>query len=416
MSFYIIAVLLLIICSAFFSAAETGLTAVSRAKIHKLQISGNRRASMVSHLRSQKDILIGSILLGNNVVNILASALATTVAIRMYGESGVVYVTVIMTFLVLVFGEVGPKTYALYNSEKVSLATAPLLIPIVKLFAPLTKMVQFCVDIMMVAFRIKKVDDAPSLDELKGAIDLHHHSGQMIKREKDMMQSILDLSATTVEDVMVHRKSIFSVDISQPVSEIITKVLDSNYTRIPVYRDDADNVVGVLHVKSLLKALRSYDGDIDELDIMSMAAKPWFVPETNSLSNQLYQFREKQNHMALVVDEYGDIVGLVTLEDILEDIVGNIYDEHEKVRNGIRKLKSGAYRISGDMTIRDINRKLEWDLPDDDATTIAGLIIHNAGMIPELKQEFIFGGFKFKVEKKKKNQITSIIARKEKTE
>lgn len=411
----LIIIIALILVSAYFSAAETGLTAASRSRIHKLKTEGNKRAGLVSKLRLDKERLIGTLLLGNNAVNIVASALATSLAISYLGEDkGVLVSSVLMTVLILVFAEVLPKTYAFYNAEKVSIAVAPSLNFIIKLFHPFSKSIQIVVNIVMFLMGVKKksTNVLSPLDELRGAIELQHHEGKVIKRDKDMLGSILDLSDTEVEEVMVHRKNILSIDASLPTAEIITKVLDSRFTRVPLWKDKPDNVVGVLHVKALLRELRSYDGDVNALNIMDIAMPPWFVPESNTLSNQLYQFRERRNHMALVIDEYGVLVGLVTLEDILEEIIGHIDDEHDNASLGIKRLKDGSYKIKGENTIRDINRHFDWKLPDEDATTIAGLIINESEVIPDVGDEFKFHGFWFRVEKKKNNQITSVLVRK----
>jgi Mg2+/Co2+ transporter CorB len=404
----------LIMVSGYFSAAETGLTAVSRARIHKLKTSGNKNAGFVNKLLKDKDKLIGTLLLGNNAVNITVSAVATSMAISYFGEEGVVYSSVIITILVLVFAEVLPKTYAFYNAEKVSLKVARSLTFFVIIFYPLTRLVEVIVSFLMLIMGLKKKGDGvlSAVDELRGAIDLHHFEGKVVKGEKDMLGSILDLSETEVSEVMVHRKNIYSINVKQSTTDIITKVLDSRFTRVPLWAGKPDNIVGVLHVKALLKALRSYQGDVNDLQILDIATKPWFVPEINSLSEQLLQFREKKNHLALVVDEYGALVGLVTLEDILEEIVGHIDEEHNSETLGIKKLKNGSYRIKGETTIRDINRHLDWRLPDAEATTIAGLIIHDAETIPDVDAEFKFHGFWFKVEKKKNNQITSVEVKK----
>jgi Mg2+/Co2+ transporter CorB len=414
--FPMLSIFLLVLFSGFFSGSETGLTAASKGKIHKLKTSGDKRAELVSRLRDDKDSLIGTILLGNNAVNILASALATSFAIKHFGEQGVVYVTIIMTMLILVFAEVLPKTYAFYNAEKVSLIVARPLMILVKVFSPITNNVQKLVDLLMKAMGVNKNSDEDLLaaDELRGTIDLHHQEGKMVKRDKDMLRSVLDLAALEVEEVMIHRRNIFSIDIKEPPSEIITKVLDSSFTRIPVWDEKPDNIVGILHAKALLKALRHYDGDIEELDILEIANKPWFVPETNTLSNQLHQFKAKRNHIAMVVDEYGALVGLITLEDVLEEIVGQIDDEHDDITSIALKLSNGSYRVKGDTTIRDINRRFDWDLPDEEANTIAGLIMHESESIPEEGEEFDFYGFLFKIEKKENNQITSILIKKSK--
>ena len=236
--FPLLSIFLLLLMSGFFSGSETGLTAASRAKIHKLKTGGDKRAALVSKLRDDKDGLIGTILLGNNAVNILASALATSLAIKYFGEQCVVYVTIIMTMMVLVFAEVLPKTYAFYNAEKVALFVARPLIVLVKILSPITKTVQKMVDMLMKMMGVTKdgEEDLEASDEIRGTIDLHHKEGKMVKREKDMLSSVLDLAALEVEEVMIHRKNIYSIDIDEPPSEIITKVLDSSFTRIPLWR------------------------------------------------------------------------------------------------------------------------------------------------------------------------------------
>lgn len=410
--FPLVSIFLLVVVSAFFSGAETGLIGASKARIHKLKSSGNKRARIASLLRKDKDSLIGTVLLGNNAVNILASAIATKLAINMYGDGGVIYATIAMTALILIFAEVMPKTYAVHNAEKVSLFVAPLFMILTKILSPVTRVVQFAVDAFLTIFGVnKKSSSMSSKDELRGAIDLQHYEGVMLKAERDMLESVLDLPNMEVQEIMVHRKKISSVNIDQPSGKIITEVLDSEYTRVPVWKGKPENIVGILHVKALLKELRTYHGEVDNIDIMKIATQPWFVPETNSLSNQLIQFREKKNHIALVVDEYGALAGLVTLEDIIEEIVGQIDDEHDIAVQGIKKLKSGAYRIKGDVTIRDINRELDWKLPEDIAATIAGLLIHNIEDIPNAGQKFRFYGFSFEISRKRDNQITSVLVR-----
>lgn len=407
--FPIVSIIFLIILSAFFSCAETGMTAVTKAKIHKLTSEGNKRAKMITDLRKDKEGLIGTLLLGNNAVNIFASALATSLAIQWLDHDGVAYATIIMTLVVLIFAEVLPKTYAFQNAEKVSLFVAPVLVFIIRLFYPITyiinKIVRFFIKLMNLEEGSEMMS---SSDVVRGAIALYYQEGAVSKRDFDMLDSIIDLPETEVSEVMVHRKSVFSIDIKEKPSEIINKVLDHNFTRVPVWKGKPENIIGMLHVKDLLSELREHEGDIDTLDLKKVIKEPWFVPETNSLSNQLVQFRIKKNHLALVVDEYGDLTGLITLEDILEEIVGQIDDEHDESIVGIRKIKDGSVNINGEITIRDINRRFNWNLPDEDATTIAGLIIHKAEKIPSIHEEFTFDGFHFKIMGKKGHQITRI--------
>jgi Mg2+/Co2+ transporter CorB len=407
----LIGIAVLILISAFFSGAETGLTALSKAKIYKLKMGGDKRADLVTRLRGDKDALIGTLLLGNNAINILASALATSLAIHLYGDKGVLYSTIIMTVLVLVFAEVMPKTYAFYNAEKVSLSVAKPLSLFVMLLSPITKLVQVMVDAFMGLFGVNKknVDTLTASDELRGAIEMHHHEGRVVKRERDMLGSVLDLTETEVGEIMVHRKKMLTVNIDQTPAKLIAQVLSKNHTRIPVWKERPDNIIGLLHTKSILKLMHRKKGKVKSNEIMKTLVSPWFVPETNTLSNQLLQFRKKRMHMAIVVDEYGDLVGLVTLEDILEEIVGQIDDEHDQSSAGqIKKSKDGYVEVSGEMSIRDLNRQMDWNLPDDVATTIAGLIIHEAETIPNVGQKFLFHSFAFKILKKRGNQVTMV--------
>lgn len=402
-------IILLVFCSGFFSGSETGLTAASRARLHKLKVGGEKRAETVEKLREDKDRLIGAILLGNNAVNILASAIATSVAIDYFGDNGVIFATITMTLLVLIFAEVLPKTYAFSHAEQVSIVVAPVMQRLVKLLAPITLSVELMVNIVLKALGVNKQERLmSSTEELRGAIELHHHDGDMVKYDKDMLASILDLAVTEVSEVMVHRKNVVSINIDQPSLQVIQQVLATNYTRVPLWRDNQDNIVGLLHVKALLKALRGHEGSAEDLDIGTIVAEPWFVPETTTLSQQLLQFREKKMHLAFVVDEYGDLAGMVTLEDVLEEIVGDIEEEHDDETDGVKQLKSGAMLVQGDMSIRDLNRMYDLSLPDDHANTIAGLVMHEARAIPDEGQVFEYHSFRFTVMKKNINQITLV--------
>lgn len=408
-----IAIFILLLISGFFSGSETGLTAASRAKIHKLKIEGSKRAKQVSILREDKERLIGAILLGNNLVNIAASTIATAVAIRLVGEGGVFYVTIIMTLLVLIFAEVMPKTYAIQNSEKVALGVAPIFMVLVKILAPITHTVQVIVNITMRFLRLvpkegEHKEVVSAIDAIRGAIELHHHEGAVVKSYRDMLGGVLDLNEITVADVMIHRKQMWSLDIETSPEDLIHTALDGHHSRIPLWQDNHDNIVKILYVKNLVKTLKSYKGDIADLNIADIAVDPLFIPETTLLSDQLNAFRENRYRIAMVVDEYGDLQGLVTLEDILEEIVGLINDEHEAdtTLQGAVEEQEGVYRFPGNMPIRDINRELGWELPDDDATTVAGLVIFEAETIPEVGQSFEFHDYAFDVLEKEGNQLT----------
>jgi len=403
---------LFIVFSAFFSAAEIGVTAVSRARIHQLKQQGNRSAKIVTKLRTEKESLIGAILLGNNVMNIAASTLATSLAIHAWGEEGVLYVTLIMTILVLVFAEVMPKTYALQFPEPVALAVAPLLRLIVIIFSPITYAIKM---IVRATFRLFGVDvtgrDAtsiPASDVIRGVIDLHHQEGNVIKQDRDMLGSILDLVAVSVSEIMTHRKRMETINADLPGDEIIRLAISSMHSRIPLWQGNSDNIIGVLHVKNLLREMGARGRNLTNQMIIKLAAKPWFIPETTSLKDQLLAFRQRQQHFALVVDEYGGLKGLVTLEDILEEIVGEIDDEHDQRETSIQRKRDGSFVIDGNMTIRDTNRKLEWSLPDENASTLAGLVIHNAEIIPDIGEQFEFHGYSFIIEGRNGNQLTKI--------
>ncbi|MFQ5955760.1 MAG: HlyC/CorC family transporter [Kiloniellales bacterium] len=405
------AIFVLLLLSAFFSGSETALTAASRPRIHQLAEQGNRRAGMVRRLQQQRDRLIGAILLGNNLVNIMASALATGVLIGLFGDAGVLYATVVMTMLILIFAEVLPKTYAIARSVRTALAVAPVIRLVVVVFAPVTLLVRSVArgSLRLLGAPIP-ADFPPTIteEELRGVIDLHKGPGADVAHERAMLRSILDLDEVEVSEIMTHRKAIAMLDADEPPDRLVEQVLESPYTRIPLYREDPDNVIGVLHAKALLKELRGRGNDLASLDVTQIAVKPWFVPETTSLLDQLQAFRQRHEHFALVVDEYGALMGVVTLEDILEEIVGEISDEHDLLVHGVRPQPDGSFIVDGSVTIRDLNREYDWRLPDDEAATIAGLVLHESRQIPEVGQVFEFYGFRFEILRRQRNQITSL--------
>lgn len=405
-------ILALLVFSAFFSGSETALTAASRPRMHNLAQGGNHRADVVNNLWHEKEHLIGAILLGNNLVNILASALATSLLITLFGEAGVAYATLAMTVLVLVFAEVLPKTYALQNADRAALTVAPVMRIIVALLKPFSLVIQMVVRAALSVFGIEvrhALTAEASEEQLRGAIDLHQGEGEEERHEREMLRSILDLGDVWVEEIMVHRKDVVAIDVDLPPSEIVEAVLASPFTRIPLWQEDPDNIVAVLHVKALLRAVQAAAGtDLDKLDVKAIAASPWFIPETTDLLSQLQAFRSRHEHFALVVDEYGEMLGIVTLEDILEEIVGDISDEHDVEIEGVQQQRDGSLIVDGKVTLRDLNRRFEWRLPDAEASTIAGLILHEARCIPDAGQVFTFHGFKFEILGRKRNQITSV--------
>lgn len=399
----------LLCLSGFFSGSETAMTAASQARMHSLEKEGNKKAALVNKIRERQEQLIGALLLGNNLVNILASALATSVLIKIFGETGVVYATLVMTMLVLIFAEVLPKTYALLRSDSMAMLFAPAIYAMVKILSPVSELVVNLVHFVLRRFGMDIDADMNTHEEvLRGAIDLHQGTNEEASEQKAMLRSILDLAAVEVAEIMTHRKNLVTIDANQPVDNIVNDVLECPFTRLPVWIDDPDNIIGVIHAKLLLKELRNMSGAYQSFDITDVASDPWFIPETTTLFDQLQAFRERKEHFAIVVDEYGGLMGVVTLEDILEEIVGEIDDEHDVEVEGVKLQTNGSLVIDGTVTIRDLNREFDWNLPGDEYSTLAGMILYESKMIPEVGQVFNFHNFRFKILQRQRNQITQI--------
>ncbi|SDG08792.1 Mg2+ and Co2+ transporter CorB, contains DUF21, CBS pair, and CorC-HlyC domains [Limimonas halophila] len=407
----VLVIVALLMASGFFSGSETALTGASRPRIHAAAQQGSRAAQIVYALWERKELLIGGILLGNNLVNIAASAIATAVFIKLVGDAGTIYATVLMTLLVLVFAEVLPKTYAIHNAEKVSLAVAPVMRVVMAVFGPATHAINFLARGVLRPFGVDigaPLGSSQTEEELRGAIDLHAGGTEEVRQERQMLRSILDLGDVEVGEIMTHRKNIIALNADEDVDTLIEQVLDSPFTRIPVWRETTDNIVGVLHAKELFRAFKEAGGDTSALHVGEIMHAPWFIPDSTDLLRQLQSFRRRQEHFAIVVDEYGEMLGIVTLEDILEEIVGDIADEHDVEIAGVTTLKDGAILVEGTVTIRDLNRQFEWTLPDEEASTIAGLVLHEARRIPEVGQTYVFHGFRFEILGRQRNQVTSI--------
>ncbi len=405
------AVILLLGLSAFFSGSETALTAASRARLHALELEGNERAQRVNKLLAEPERIIGTILLGNNLVNILASALTTSLLIGLFGDVGVAYATIGMTVLVVIFSEVLPKTYAIAFPDRIALAIAPIMQVLIVVLRPALFLIEMIVSAVLKITPTKKDDAANVLaahDEIRGTIELQTKEGAVARHDAHMLGGVLDLGDLTVEDIMIHRTKMDTVNADDPPERIVQEVLKTQYTRIPLWREEPENIIAVLHTKDLLAALGEADWDVSKLDVMSFASKPWFVPEATSLKGQLNQFLKQKQQMAMVVDEYGEVQGLITLEDILEEIVGQIADEHDVHEAAIRPQADGTVNVDGSVPIRDLNRHMDWNLPDAEATTIAGLVIHEAQTIPEPGQAFTFYGFRFEILRKSRNKITAL--------
>lgn len=415
------AIIGLLVLSAFFSGSETALTAASRGKLRSQADRGNKGAERALNLTEDSERLIGSVLLGNNLVNILAASLATALFTRAFGESGVALATLVMTLLVLIFAEVLPKTYAITNAETAAARVSPVIRIVILVFSPVVRMVQVLVRGVLRIFGVQTDPDSAVLsarEEIAGAITLGHSEGAVEKEHRDRLLGALDLGDRTVEEIMLHRSGIEMIDADADPEQILSQALQSPHTRLPVYREEQENIIGVIHAKDLLRAMdQLMRGDnapgLEKFDIGQVAMTPYFVPETTTLDDQMRQFLRRHTHFALVVDEYGALQGLITLEDILEEIVGEITDEFdvEEVIN-LTPGSDGNYLIDGGMTIRDLNRATDWNLPDEEANTVAGLVIHEAQSIPVEGQCFSFHGFRFEVASREQNRLTQLKIRK----
>jgi len=405
------AILVLLILSAFFNGSETALTAASRARMHALEQEENSRAALVNRLLRQPEKLIGAVLLGNTLVDVLAASLATGLAVILIGPTGVAYATAIVTVLIVVFSSVLPKTYAMAFADRVALFVAPIMRVMIILLGPLTTAIQIIVRLIL-KLTPSRLDDAANIlaahEEIRGTIELKTIGGAVAKGDAAMLGGVLDLKDLQVLDIMVHRTKMQTINIDDPPQKVIEEVLKSQYTRVPMWKDGPENIIGVLHTKDLLAALSNAGWDPSKLDAASVAVPPWFVPDTISVADQLNEFLKRKAQLALVVDEYGEVQGLITLEDILEEIVGQIADEHDTQDAAVRVQADGSVNVDGTVAIRDLNRQMEWDLPDEEATTIAGLVIHEAQTIPEPGQAFTFYGYRFEILRKSRNKITAI--------
>jgi Mg2+/Co2+ transporter CorB len=407
----LVVVVICLLLSAFFAGSETALTASSRASMARLEKQGERRAGIVNRLLASRERLIGALLLGNNAVNIAASSLATGVLLTWFGSAGIAYATVVMTIIIVVFAEVLPKTAAFNAPDRIALEVARPMQWVVKVLGPILMTIEALVRWLLKHVGIVVGEDQAVLsarEELRGAVDLFHREGGVEKLDRDMFGGVLDLRELALSDVMIHRTNMIMLDADEKPEDLVNAVIASPVTRLPLWRGNPENIVGVLHVKDLLRALHAVDGDASKVDIAALLTAPWFVPDTRPVSEQLKAFRRRKTPFALVVDEYGEVEGLVTLEDILEEIVGDITDEHDVAIPGVRRQPDGSVNVDGAVPIRDLNRVMDWNLPDEEATTIAGLVIHEARSIPEIGQSFTFHGFRFRVLRKARNRITAL--------
>ena len=404
----------LIILSAFFSGAETSLTSASKPRMHNLARTGKKNAKIFEELFKNKEMLICTILFANNLVNILASAIATKILIELTNNEGILYATIIMTLMILIFGELIPKTLALSKADQFALKIAPFMKVLVYILYPLTVTLNFVATSILKIFGVnylnfkKEEVSEKREEELRGAIDLHGEDSS--KDEKNMLKSILDLDDITVGSIMIPRKDIFSLSSNIKYNELITKLNNSPHSRIPIWEKNPENIIGIFHIRKLIEI------KVDEpktFNIKSLCQKPWFIPESTRLDNQLLEFKRRKEHFSIVVDEYGEFLGIVTLEDIIEEIVGEIDDEHDvlKISKGSEDIKSisgKTYLVKGNVTIRELNKELNINIPVSNASTVAGLVLYESRTIPKKGQVFSFFDLKFEILSKKNNQITLV--------
>lgn len=408
----IIILILCLVLSMFFSGTETAVTAASEPLLYEKEKKGDKKATLLLELKQKPDRFLSMILFGNNVVNIAATAVTTSLCIRLFGDHWGIFVsTFIVSFIVLIFCEIFPKTVAIRHPNSLSLFFAPILWGLTFVLSPLLIFLNTVVKSVMRILGLLGKEESLSDEktEIRGVINMHKDSS--LRSESNMLNSVLDLSEVSVQDIMTYRNKITSFDADLPIKELIDKIINCPYTRVPLWQNKPSNIVGVLHTKLLLRALHTYQGDIDNFNVMSATTQPWFVLETTSLLDQLQSFRRRREHFAIVVDEYGVIQGIVTLEDLLEEIVGDIMDETDHPQESQMRYTSqpdGSVIVDGGTSIRDLNRTFGWELPDDEASTIAGLLMYKSERIPQQGNTYLFFGFGFKVLETNKNRIVRI--------
>jgi Mg2+/Co2+ transporter CorB len=406
--FFPLLIMALIFLTAFFSSTETAISVASKARLHRFLKSGHKSAKVAIMLHEKMGLVISVVLACNTIVNTVIATVGASFLIGIFGDqSGPIISAMIMSPLIWFAGEVLPKMFAIHKPESILLKAAPILNVIFKLFSPVNHIINLLASfVLRISGMTDKGASDANLDELKGAIDLHQRpDAEDTQDERAMLKSILDLGSVSVNEIMVHRKNVTMINSADVMDDIISQVLSSPFTRIPIWKDSVDNIVGVVHAKVLFRAIRHAEGAMDKLDILKIAQKPWFIPESKPLLDQLKDFQQRREHFANVVDEYGSWLGIVTLEDILEEIVGEISDENDVAFKGVRPQKDNSYIVDGNVTIRDLNRQFEWGLPDENASTIAGLILYQFRLIPTVGQIFTLDGFRFEILRRQRNQI-----------
>lgn len=372
----------LILCSAIFSSSETGMMSLNRYRLKHLVKQKHRGARQASKLLDRPDRLIGVILIGNNFVNILASAIATVVAVRLWGDAGIAIATAILTIVILIFAEVTPKTVAALYPEKIAFPAAFLLTPLLKLLYPLVWVVNGITNGILKLFGISlngSNEDHLSTEELRTLVN---EAGALLpKRKQSMLLGVLELNDVTVEDIMIPKSEIQGIDLELELDEILNQLSHTAHTRLPVYNGDVNKVVGILHMRNLAQLIQQ--GNVSKAAILQVIHEPYFIPESTPLQTQLLNFQKESRRIGLVVDEYGDVQGIATLEDLLEEIVGGLSTDYKEENSDIHPQEDGSYFIEASATIREINKNLDWSLPTDGPKTLNGLIMEILESIPD---------------------------------
>ena len=386
----------LIFLSGFFSSSETGMMSLNRYRLKHLLNTNHRGAKRVSKLLERPDRLIGLILIGNNLVNILASAIATVIAIRLWGTSGIFIATLLLTLVILIFAEITPKTIAALHPEKVAFPASWILLPLLKLMLPVVWLVNRVTNglLHLLGFDHKRqADENVSSEELRTIVT---EAGQLIPtRHRGMLLNILDLEQVTVDDIMVPRNEVYGIDLNDSDEEILAIVQNSSHTRLPVWREDINDIAGVLHMRDISRILSTQG--LDKATLEREMDKPYFIPESTPLHTQLLNFQKKKNRLAVVVDEYGEVMGLVALEDILEEIVGEFTSNLAESADNIYPQRDGNYIINGSASIREINKSLHWSLPTNGPKTLSGLMLEYLESFPDAKVGMNIGGYRFEI-------------------
>jgi len=416
--------LFLLAANAFYVAAEFALVKSRGFRINTLAEENRFGARLVKRILQNLEAYLACCQLGITMASLglgwvgeptVHALLTPALSPLGMSDSALHFTSFLVGFLVfsslhIVVGEQVPKTLAIRQPEPVSLWVAyPLYVSFV-LFYPLNWMLNMSSRSILKALGIKEAPQHEILSdvEIEGLVEASAEHGKMPMGQAEYIHNVFRFGDLEVSDVMVHRTEMVTINADNPIEEIVSAVLAAQYTRIPLWRDAPENIIGILHAKDLLRAIQAAHGDLSKIDVAALARPPWFVPDIRPISEQLKAFRRRKTHFALVVDEYGEVMGLVTLEDVLEEIVGDISDEHDIAVAGATRQIDGSVIVDGAVPIRDLNRLMDWNLPDEEVTTIAGLVIHGARAIPEAGQSFTFHDFRFRVLKKERNRITSL--------